>query len=176
MRVPWTARRSNQSILREINPEYSLEGLMLKLKIQYYGHLTRKTNSLEKTLMLRKTEGKQRTGWQRIRWLDSITDLMVMNLSELQETMKDRGAWHAAVQESQRVEQDLVTEQQQQRRPRSLIGNRSSHLILETEGSQPRIHPDPTASPAPSHSVRNQLRADPSVHFCPQTPGKIAQL
>ena len=83
MRVPWTARRSNQSILRENNPEYSLEGLMLKLKLHYFGHLIQRTNSLEKTLMLGKIEGKKRRGQQRMRWLDSITDTMDMNLSKL---------------------------------------------------------------------------------------------
>ena len=84
MRVPWTARRSNQSILEEISPEYSLEGLMLKLKLQYFGHLMRRTDSLEKILMLGKTEGRRRRGRQRMRWLDGITDLMDMNLSKLQ--------------------------------------------------------------------------------------------
>ena len=83
LRVPWTGRRSNQSILKEINPEYSLAGLMLKLKLQYFGHPMRRTDSLEKTLILRKTEGKRRRGQQRMRWLDSITDSMDMNLSEL---------------------------------------------------------------------------------------------
>ena len=97
MRVSWTARRSNQSILKEINPEYSLEGLMLKLKLQSFGHLMQRTDSLEKTLMLGKIEGRRRRGWQRIRWLDGITDSMDMNLSKLQEIVKERGAWHAAV-------------------------------------------------------------------------------
>ena len=96
-RVPWTARRSNQSILKEINPEYSLEGLMLKLKLQYFGHLTGRANSLEKTLMLGKSEGKRRRERQRMKWLYNITDLMDMNLSKLQEIVKDRRAWHAAV-------------------------------------------------------------------------------
>ena len=95
MRVPWTARRSNQSILKEINPEYSLEGLMLKL--QYFGHLMRRANSLEKTLMLGKIEGRKRRGRQRMRWLDGITDLVGMSLSKLQEMVKDREAWHGAV-------------------------------------------------------------------------------
>ena len=97
LRVPRTARRSNQSILKEINPEYSLKGLMLKLKLQYFGCLMQRADSLEKTLMLEKIEGKRRRGWQRLRWLDSITDSRGMNLSKLQEIVEDRGAWCAAV-------------------------------------------------------------------------------
>ena len=97
MRVHWTARRSNQSILKEINPEYLLEGLMLKLKLQYFDHLMPRAYSLEKTLMLGKTEGSRRRGQERMRWLDGVTDLMDMNLSKLQEIVKGRDVWHAAV-------------------------------------------------------------------------------
>ena len=110
MRVPWTARRSNQSILKEISPECSLEGLTLKLKLQYFGHVMRRADSLEKTLRLGKIEGRRRRGQQRMRWLDDMTDSKDMGLCALQELVMDREGWHAAVHGVTKSRNDLATE------------------------------------------------------------------
>ena len=110
MRFSWTARRSSQSVLKEVNSEYALQGLMLKLKLQYFGRLMQRADSWEKTLMLGKIEGKKRRGCQMIRWLESVTDSVDMNLSKLQEIVKDREAWHALSMKSKIVGHSLVTE------------------------------------------------------------------
>ena len=113
LRVPWTVRRSNQSILKEISPEYSLEGLMLKLKLQYFGHLMQRADSLEKTWLLGKIEGRRRRGWQRMRWLDSITNSMDMNLSKLQGIMEDKGSGCTLVCGVEKSQTYLRTEQEE---------------------------------------------------------------
>ena len=117
LRVPWTARRSNQSILKEISPGCSLVGLMLKLKLQYFGHLMWRADSLEKTVMLGKIEGRRRSGWQRMRWLDGITEAMDMNLSRLWELVMDREAWHAAFHGVTKSRHNLATELNRNSRP-----------------------------------------------------------
>ena len=129
LRVPWTARRSNQTILKEINPEYSLEGLILKLQLQYFGHLMQRTHSLEKTLMLRKIEG--RSGQQRMRWFDGITVSMDISLSKLQEMVKDRAAWRAAVHG---VKESDITQWLNNKTGAGYFPSRSPVLIVSWNG------------------------------------------
>ena len=127
LRVPWTARRSNQSILKEISPEYSLDGLMLKLKLQYFGHLMGRTDSFEKTLLLGKIGGRRRRGWQRMRWLDGITDSLDMSLSELWKLVMDREVWHAVVHGATKIQMWLSDCNELNR---LLMLNNSSHIYL----------------------------------------------
>ena len=152
LRVPWTARRSNQSILKEIGPEYSLEGLILKLKHQYFGHLMRRTDSLEKTLMLGKIEGRRRRGWQRMSWWDGITDSMDMSLSRLLELMMDREAWCAAVRGVTRRQTRLSgwTELNSVLYRKTLLFihsiHKSLHLLTPTSHSIAPPNPSPLAT------------------------------
>ena len=134
LEVPWTTRRSNLSILKEINSEYSLEGLILKLELQYFDYLMQRANSLEKTLIVGKIEGRRRRRRPRMRWLDGITHLMDMSLSKLQAILEDRGTWSAAIYRVQRVGRNLATEQQQQQK------FSPGHLYLSLKLQQKKVH------------------------------------
>ena len=137
IRIPWTVRRLNRSVLKEINPDYSLEGLMLKLKLQYFGQLMRKTDSLEMPLVLGKIEGRKRRGWQSMRWLDGITDSMDMNLSKLQEMVKNRETWHALSMGLQRIGHNWATKQESGVWPKSKKGKRFLPFFVNIQITKP---------------------------------------